>query len=462
MNNIEQALVPGQEAFMDDIARLIAVKTLFDIEEKKSFSNIKLNQYFKQYNPSQIDRAFATEILYGTIRWKLRIDFMIQKFSKLKLSKISPWVLCCLRSSVYQLFFMDKVPEFAAVNQAVEIVKIKDKKAASFVNGVLRNILRNREEFNNINIKDRIKRLSIEYSHPEWFVDKFIKLYGEEFVKDLMNVNNTPPELTIRVNTLKCRKDELVKIFTAKGIECQDGRLNESLILRGFSLIEKSEEFVEGLFTIQDESSMMDVRVLDPKPNERILDLCSAPGGKSTHMAQLMGNKGEILSFDIHEHKLSLINENAKRLGISIIKTMLKDSRIYDEEYKEYGDRVLIDAPCSGLGLIRKKPEIRWSVQPEDIMELQRIQMEIIDNASNYVKKEGTLVYSTCTISQEENEEVIEHFLKKNENFKLESICRCLPDDIKVDDSCKKGYIKLFPNVHGTDGFFIAKLIRKW
>lgn len=447
---------------MEDIARLIAVKTLFDIEEKKSFSNIKLNNYFKQYDPSPIDRAFATEILYGTIRWKLKIDFMIQKFSKLKLSKISPWVLSCIRTGVYQIFFMDKVPDFAAVNQAVEIVKLKDKKASSFVNGVLRNILRNKEEFDKIQVKDRIKRLSIEYSHPEWFVKKFVGLYGEDFVLDLMNVNNTPPELIIRVNTLKCSREELSKRLTSKGIECTLGRLSESLILKGFSAIEKSEEFIEGLFTIQDESSMLAVKVLEPGENDRVLDLCSAPGGKSTAMAQLMKNRGEIQSFDIHEHKLELINNNAKRLGIDIIKTRLKDSSVFDEEYKDYGDRVLLDAPCSGLGLMRKKPEIRWSIQPEDIMELQKIQMKIIDNASKYVKKEGNLVYSTCTISKEENEDVIQYFLRSNENFELENICKYIPESIRRDDTCSKGYIKLFPNINGSDGFFIAKLKRKW
>ncbi len=447
---------------MNDIARLIAVKTLYDIEEKKSFSNIKLNNYFKQYDPDPVDRAFATEILYGTVRWKLKIDYMIQKFSKLKIEKISPWVLSCIRAAVYQVFFMDKVPEFAAVNQAVELVKLKDKKASSFVNGVLRNILRNKEEFFNIQIKDRTKRLSIEYSHPEWFVDKFIKLHGEDFVKSLMKINNTPPEFIIRVNTLKCSREELMEKLTSRGVKCVEGRLEEALILHGMSSIEKSEEFRSGLFTIQDESSMLAVKVLDPKPNEKILDLCSAPGGKSTGMAQLMKNKGEILSFDIHEHKLALINKSAERLGVNIIKARLKDSTVFDEEYMDYGDRVLLDAPCSGLGLIRKKPEIRWSIKPADIMELQKIQMNIIDNASKYVKKGGTLLYSTCTISREENEDIIENFIKCNPNYQLEDISEFIPNKIKGDESEVRGYIKLFPHINGMDGFFIAKLLRKW
>lgn len=446
---------------MKDIARLIAVKTLYDIEENKSFSNIKLNNFYKQYNPEPIDRAFATEILYGTIRWKLKIDFLIQKFSKLSLDKVSPWVLCCLRMTVYQIFFMDKVPEFAAVNQGVELVKIKEKKAASFANAVLRNILRNKEEFNNINVKNSIRKLSIEYSHPMWLVDKLLKLHGEKFTKDLMQVNNTAPELCCRVNTLKCSRAELIEILSAKGIECTEGINKESLILKGFHSIEKSDEFNNGLFTIQDESSMFSAKILDPKPNERVLDMCSAPGGKSTHMAQLMNNSGEITSFDIHEHKLDLINKNAKRLGIDIIKARLKDSSVYDEDYLECADKVLIDAPCSGLGLIRKKPEIRWTVEAKDINELQLIQRDILNCASSYVKRDGKLVYSTCTITEEENEEIIKEFLDKNKDFQLESICNYLPFKEKMIDSCKLGYIKLYPNIHGTDGFFIAKLSRK-
>jgi 16S rRNA (cytosine967-C5)-methyltransferase len=446
---------------MEDIARLIAINTLYDIEEKKSFSNIKLNQYFKKYNPSPVDRAFAAEILYGTIRWKLKIDYMIQKFSSMKINKISPWVLSCLRTAVYQIFYMNKVPDFAAVNEAVELSKIKEKKASSFVNGVLRNILRNKNQYDNIEEKDSIKRLSIEYSHPEWFVNKYIKTYGEEFVRELMGVNNTPPELTIRINTLKCTKEELVEKLSSKGIECLDGKIEESLILKGYSMIEKSEELNEGLFTIQDESSMLAVKVLNPEPGEKLLDLCSAPGGKATHMAQLMKNRGEITAFDIHEHKMKLINQNASRLGIDIIKTYLKDSSIYNDEFFEYADRILVDAPCSGLGLIRKKPEIRWTVKPQDIVELQKIQMEILKNAAKYIKKGGILVYSTCTITQEENEDIIEMFLNENSNFKLENICDYIPESIKAD-TCSCGYIKLFPNVHKSDGFFIAKLIRKW
>ncbi|QCX32219.1 16S rRNA (cytosine(967)-C(5))-methyltransferase RsmB [Caloramator sp. E03] len=446
---------------MEDKARLIAVKTLCDIDEKKSYSNIKLNYYFKKYDLSTIDRTFSTEILYGTIRWKLKIDYLISKFAKKGINNIPNWVLNSIRIAVYQIFFMDRVPEFAAVDQSVEIVKYKVPKAASFTNAILRNILRNKDEFNNIDVKDKFKKLSIQYSHPEWFVKRVIKETGEDFAIELMNKNNTPSDLTIRVNSLKISKKELTNALRSKKVEVYEGRLDESLILKGYSNIEKSEEFSKGYFIIQDEASMLATKILDPKPFETIIDLCSAPGGKSTHIAQLMENKGEILAFDIYDHKLKLVNENAKRLGIDIIKTQLRDSTLYYKDLEQKGDRVLIDAPCSGLGLIRKKPEIRWNTNEDDIKQLIKIQKNILNNAARYVKVNGVLLYSTCTITREENEEVIDDFLKNNNNYELKDICSYLPLEFK-NDSCKNGFVKLYPNLNNCDGFFIAKLIRKW
>ncbi|WDC84049.1 16S rRNA (cytosine(967)-C(5))-methyltransferase RsmB [Caloramator sp. mosi_1] len=249
---------------------------------------------------------------------------------------------------------MDKVPEYAAINESVEIVKQREKKASGFVNGVLRSILRNKQQFNQINIKDNIKRLSIQYSHPEWIVKMFIDEFGEDFTEELLKANNTTPKLTVRVNTLKITKEELKKILEDKGINVYDGIVEEALILEDFSNIEKSEEFNKGYFIIQDESSMLVSRVLDVKEGMKVLDLCSAPGGKTTHIAQLMNNKGQVIAFDIHEHKLKLIKSNSDRLGIDIIDAKLKDAEVFMEEYIDYADRVLVDAPCSGLGLLRK------------------------------------------------------------------------------------------------------------
>ncbi|CDF57889.1 16S rRNA (cytosine(967)-C(5))-methyltransferase RsmB [Thermobrachium celere] len=440
---------------MKDIARYIAVKTLCDIEEG-AYSNIKLNHYFKKYDMKPLDRAFAAEIVYGTLRHLIRIDYFINKFSTIKTNKMSKWVLNCLRIAVYQIFYMDKVPEYAAINESVEIVKNKERKASGFVNGILRNILRNKQQFYDINVKDKVKKLSIEYSHPEWMVNMFIKDFGEDFTKDLLAANNTVPKLTIRVNTLKTTKYELKEILQNKGIKVSDGVVEEALILEDFANIEKSDEFNKGLFTIQDESSMLPSKVLDAKQGMKVLDLCSAPGGKTTHIAQLMNNNGEIIAFDIHEHKLKLINDNAKRLGINIINAKLKDAQIYMEEYKEYADRVLVDAPCSGLGLLRKKPEIKYNIDKGDIEQLARIQKNILNNAAKYVKKDGYIVYSTCTLTVEENEEVIKEFLRNNDNFIIEDINNYLPEKLKTN----LPYLKIYPNVHKMDGFFIAKLKR--
>lgn len=446
---------------MEDKARIVAVKTLYDIDEKKAYSNIKLNEYFKKYDLSSIDRAFASEIVYGTIRWRMKIDYLIKKFSKPKLRDINKWTLNCIRAAVYQIYFMDRVPEFAAVNQAVEISKIKDKRSSAFVNGVLRNILRNKDEFNNIKEKDVTKRLSIEYSHPEWMVKKFIKSYGEKFSRELMDANNKSPELSVRVNTLKTNRERIIELLSRKDVEVKGRPIEEGLILRGFSSLEKSEEMSTGLITIQDESSMLVAKILEPMPGERIMDLCSAPGGKTTHIAQLMKNKGEIIAFDIHEHKLELVKSNAKRLGIDIIRTHLNDASVYQEKFNEYADRVLIDAPCSGIGLLRKKPEIRWNLSEEDIYKLEKIQYDIIKNGAKYVKKGGILVYSTCTITEEEDENILNRFLNEHNNFEIVDICSLLPKEI-TSSTCRNGYIKLFPNTHSTDGFFIAKLKRKW
>lgn len=445
---------------MEDNARFVAVKTLCEIEENKAYSNIKLSQNFRKYDLNHIDRSFATEILYGTLRWKLKIDYILQKFSKMPLNKVSNWGLSTLRTAVYQIFYMDKVPDFAVVNQAVDIVKIKEKNAGAFVNAVLRNILRNKDEYENIDIKDKIKQMSIKYSHPEWYIRYFLKQFSEEFVMELMIKNNTPPEMIIRVNTLKCSQDELIDLLSEKGIKVTKGEVKDALIVSGLSMIEKSEEYLNGLFQIQDQSSMLSSIILNPAPLDTVFDMCSAPGGKATHIAQIMHNNGEIAAFDIHSHKLKLINENAKRLGINIISAKLKDSTIYDESLESSADKVLVDAPCSGLGLIRKKPEIKWNVKPDDLNNLSKIQTDILFNSSKYVKHGGSIVYSTCTITREENEDVVDCFIKENKNFELQNICSDIPEKF-VTDTCSDGYIKLFSNIHNTDGFFIAKFRRK-
>lgn len=443
---------------MEDKARVVAVKTLCDIETKNAYSNLKLNYYFKKYDLDGTDRAFATEILYGTIRWKKRIDYLIKKFSKIKIKKMPVWTLCSIRIAIYEIYFLSKVPDFASVNQAVEIVKLKEEKDVSFVNAILRNILRNKEEFYNIKIQNKIQRMSVEYSQQEWFVEKLIKDFGEKTAKIIMEKSNKSPKLNIRVNTLRTSRDKLKTLLESQGCNVEDGALKDSLKVKGLSSIEKNNEFINGDFSIQDESSMLACLCLDPKKGDKIIDICSAPGGKSTYMAELMDNSGEIKSFDIHEHKLKIIEEAANRLGITIIEAKLNDGTQLCNDYINYANKILVDVPCSGLGIIRKKPEIRWNMKEEDVVSLSKIQKSILENASKYVVENGELVYSTCTITKEENEDIIEEFLSKNNNFELVDISDIVPFNI---ETAKKGYVKLLPGVHDTDGFFIAKLRRK-
>jgi 16S rRNA (cytosine967-C5)-methyltransferase len=445
---------------MIDKARTIAAAVLKDMEEEGAYSNLKLNQYFKSYGLEHINRNFASEILYGTLRNKLKIDYMISKFSKITLDKMSPWTRNIIRTAVYQIFYMDRVPEFAAVNEAVEIAKAKDRKAASFVNGVLRGILRNKEDYNKIDVKDHIRKMSIEYSHPEWFIKKYLPIFGEEFLCRWMEKNNTPSHMTVRVNTLKTDTEDAARLFEEKGIGVKRGILPEALILEGYGMIEKSDEYNSGLITIQDESSMLASRVLCPAPDSRVLDMCSAPGGKATHMAQLMRNSGEVRAFDLYPHKIKLIRENALRMGLHIIKAQEGDAAKHNQELESYADFLLLDAPCSGLGLMRKKPEIRWRVTEEDIMNLQKVQKDILSNVSGYVKPGGHMVYSTCTITREENEDVLDYFLKTNSEFFIDDIHSYIPEELK-DSITPEGFLKLFPQDHNTDGFFIARLRRK-
>ena len=445
---------------MIDKARTVAAAALKDMEEEGAYSNLKLNQYFKSYGLEHKDRSFASEILYGTLRNKLKIDYTISKFSKITLDKMSPWAKCILRTAIYQIFYMDRVPDFAAVNEAVEIAKSKDRKASAFVNGVLRGILRNKGAFNEIETDNPIEKMSIEYSHPQWFINKYLPIYGEEFLRSWMEKNNTPSHMTVRVNTLKIDTDSAADVFEKKNIGVKRGIVPEALILDGYGMIEKSEEYDSGLITIQDESSMLSSRVLNPFPGSMVLDICSAPGGKSTHMAQLMEDRGEIKAFDIHPHKVKLIRQNALRMGIHIIKALEGDALKHNCEMDNSADFLLLDAPCSGLGLIRKKPEIRWRVTEKDIINLQGIQRDIINNVSSYVKPGGYMVYSTCTITREENEEVLEDFLRNRNDFFIDDITPYIPEGFK-DSLTPEGFLKLFPQHHNTDGFFIARLGRK-
>ena len=446
---------------MIDKPREIALKALYKIENEKTYSNLALDELIKlnRDNLDERDIGFISEIVYGTISWKLTIDELIKKYSNIKMKKISSWILNILRLGIYQIIFLDKIPKSAAVNESVNLAKRYGHKGSSnFVNAILRKV--NKEDIEEFkNIKDPVERISKTTSTPKWIIEELLLEKNEEEVQEICTSFNIKPKITIRVNTLKITKEELKEKLNQKNIKYEEGNLENFLIIDGLKNIEKLDLFKNGYFTIQDESAGLASIVLNPKENEEVLDSCSAPGGKTTHIAELMKNKGKISAWDIYNHRIELIKQNAKRLDIKIIETKIKDATIFDENYVEKFDKILLDVPCLGIGVIKRKPDIKWQKEKEDINEITKIQMSIIENCSKYLKKGGQLVYSTCSIMQKENQNIINEFLKKNPNFEI-----CDYNEIKNSKIEKylvdKKYIKIYPN-NVNDGFFICKLYKK-
>jgi 16S rRNA (cytosine967-C5)-methyltransferase len=445
-----------------DNAREAALKILFEVNEKGAYSNIALNKYFSSTELRDIDRAFATEIVYGTVKWKLTLDRVIAAYSTIKIGKLSPWILNILRLGTYQLLHMTKVPQSAACNESVNLAgRYGHKASAGFVNAVLRNIARNGGKIElPSQQEDPAGYFAVKYSYPKWLVEKYIGLFGTEFAESLLDSGNGIPELTVRANTLKTTASVLVERLAAEDAEAVTGKYSgEAVIIKSSVSVGALAAFKEGLFQVQDQSSMLPASVLAPLPGERVLDACSAPGGKATHMAQLMQNRGIVVARDIHEHKLKLIEDAAKRLGIDIIKCELHDAALPDSAGEGAFDRVLLDAPCTGLGIIRRKPDIKWARETKDFEGIAALQRKLLQTVSQSVKPGGSLVYSTCTILPEENENVVNEFLHANENFEAVDIAQYLPAGLAVH--AKGGMLQTYPNRDGIDGFFIARLRRK-
>jgi 16S rRNA (cytosine967-C5)-methyltransferase len=393
----------------------------------------------------------------------IKLDFIIAKFVKMDMSKLDKNVENILRTGVYQIMYLDRVPDSAACNEGSNLArKFSNEGTVKFVNGVLRNVSRNKDTLQFPDkTREPLRYLSITYSHPIWIVEKWLSEFGFEFTEQLLIANNQTPHFTIRVNRLKIDKESLIKILEQEGIEYGDGLYNkEALYIKGTSAIESKSSFRQGLYQIQDESSILAGRVLDPKPGDLVMDICSAPGGKVTHAAELMDNKGRIIARDIYQHKLDLIQQNCKRLGITIVETEKFDAKELDRKMVGKADKVLLDAPCSGLGVLRRKPDMKLKKTADNFDELNKLQQQMLSKAAEYVKPKGVLVYSTCTINKSENIKVVEAFLKNREDFYMEDISKLLPENLESNTKTK-GYVEIFPNIHGIDGFFIARLRRK-
>ena len=437
-------------------SRELAFKTLYDIERNKNYSNISINKNFKNVNISDQEKGLATELIYGIIENKYYLNYIIDKLSKIKSKKMSTYVKISLWLGIYQILFLDSIKDHAAVNESVNLIKKYDKKSSGFVNAILRNVLRQKDSIMEIKDKEIKDELSIKYSYNPWIVEKWIKDFGQEFTEDLLDANAEKPNLYIRTNTLKISRDELIGKLAKEGIKCTKvNGIDEAIMVQNLKNIEGNELFKLGYFTIQDISSMLVGKIANPEKDSKVLDICSAPGGKTTHVATIMENTGQVIARDVFDHKLKLIKSTVNRLGLTNVSIENRDALKLDDNSIDKFDYVLADVPCSGLGIIKRKPEIKFKEKSE-LSGLPDIQSKILNNASKYVKENGTLIYSTCTIHDEENIDVVEQFLKENKNFELVPI-----ENINIDlDNQEKGYIKIYPNIHGMDGFFIAKLKR--
>lgn len=435
-------------------ARETAVLTLAACEKQGAWSDGHLKHAIREQGLDRRDAALATRLCYGVLQNKLLLDWRLGRLCSMKLDKLDIKVLCDLRVAAYQLLFLDKIPPSAAVNEAVELAKrhSRNPRAAGLVNGVLRALLR--EEAPEIRGRDELDTLSIRYSHPRWLAEEFAGLLGLEGAEALLRADNEQPPTAAQVNMLKTTPEKLADGLREAGVEAQPHPwLPGCLLLTGTGDLERLDAFRQGDFYVQDAASRLAVMAANPQPGSRVLDCCAAPGGKSFAAAIAMENRGQVVSCDIHPHKIKLLEAGRDRLGLSMMTPTLQNAAQLREDWVDGFDTVLTDVPCSGLGIIRKKPDIRYK-DPQPLKGLPRVQRAILDNCARYVRPGGALVYSTCTLLRRENDEIVDGFLADHPDFSTETFD--LPHL-----GTQPGRVTFWPHIHGTDGFFTAKLRRK-
>ena len=433
--------------------RLTVVKMLMKMESSEAYSNLLLDHAFNEAELSDRDKAFAAALFYGVLERRLTLDHVIRTNSKIAFEKLDKAAVQILRTGLYQLLYMPSVPESAAVNESVKMCKkLKCFSAQGFVNGMLRSFIRSGKKISYLGISPE-KRLSVEYSCPEWLTEKFISEYGMDFAVRALKASVGKPPVYARVNVLRTTTDKVIAELAKQRIKAAPypGLVN-CIRLEKAGDIEKCAAFRQGLFHVQDISSQLCCLTLRPVVNETVLDVCAAPGGKSFTLAELMGNNGKLYSMDLHDMRVGLIEDGAARLGIKIITAMQNDASKFNGALPQ-ADRVLCDVPCSGFGVIRRKPEIKYK-PPEEFAGLPEIQYQILETSARYVKSGGTLVYSTCTLSRAENDDVADRFAASHPEFM--PIVQPVP--LSAPGDYKRTYC---PDENGGDGFFTASFRRK-
>lgn len=440
--------------------RFAALELLVQVASNQAYSNVLVNQKMAQYRLSDKDGRLMTEIVYGTISRWMTLEYYLNPFIK-QAKKVDPWVKQLLLLSLYQMLYLDKVPEYGIFNDAVTIAKAKGNPGTGkFVNGVLRTIQRTGvPSFGDI--QDDTERLSIEISLPLWLTERLVSEIGSEETRELGLSLMEPSKVSARLDTRQLSREEAIATLEEEGLVVEASHISPYGLVGAKGHLAKSNLFKEGLMTIQDESSMLVAPAMRIEPHHHVLDACAAPGGKTTHIATFLDSKqgGKVTSLDIHERKLGLIKDNASRLGVSdVVETVLLDARLVGDVFEDGTfDRILVDAPCSGLGLLRRKPDIKYSKQLSDSTSLQQIQLAILESVAPKVKKSGIITYSTCTIMSEENAQVVKAFLKAHPEFEHVSV----EGATHLDKSYQENMLQLYPHHYQTDGFFISCLRKK-
>lgn len=440
--------------------REVSLDLLMKVGDQGGFSHLLINQAIQKNQLSQEDKNLMTELVYGSLQRKLTLEYFINHFTKNK--KIDSWVSWLLMLSFYQMIYLDRIPDHAVINEAVNISKRRGHKGISgFVNGVLRNLQRQGPPDIN-NIQDPVKRLSIQTSHPAWLVKRWVDSYGYEITEKMCWSNIDRKNVSVRVHPLRTTREKAQSFLSKEAIETRPSQLSEQGLVVTSGNVLNSHLFPDQL-TIQDETSMLVSEMVNPEPGMTVLNACSAPGGKTTHLAEKMNNEGSIHAYDLHEKKVKLVAERAKQLGLSMIETGAMDSRQLMNRFENFTfDRILLDAPCSGLGVLRSKPDIKYAKKEEDILSLAKIQKELLHAVLPLLNQDGKLVYSTCTVDRQENDKLIAQVLKEMDEFEIDqSFFDELPESCKELSGLTPYGLQLFPHDFEADGFFMTRIKRK-
>ncbi len=435
--------------------RQLVIKLLDRLERTNAYADLLLNKELKEQELSELDRALIQEFFFGVIRWRNRLDWIIKNIYRGSIEKAPRFIRYILQIGLYQLIFMDKIPEYAAINEAVKLAKIKGGPYwGKKVNAILRSFQRNANQVKFPNLSTNpVEYISVYYSHPQWLVARWINRIRIEETISLCETNNKNPLLSLRINKLKTSTRELQSLLSQFNLSATRSPYIDNFILtNSLPDLNQFQPFQQGMFSIQDVSAGLACILLDPQPGEKIVDLCASPGGKTTFLAELTNDQATILAIDLNKSRLNLIRQNLNRLGLKSVQLIQSDGTQFSCQKV---DKVIVDAPCSGLGVLSKRVDLRWKRTPEQINELTDLQLRLLKNAANMVKPAGVIVYCTCTIEPEENEYIVEKFLQENKNFHLDPASKYVPGEVTNSN----GYVYTFPHRHKMDGSFAARLV---